>query len=70
MVKIYIVEDDIIFGKIIERTLNLDEYDVSLFTTGEDLLNNLHLNPDIISIDYSLPTMNGLEILKKVKSYN
>ncbi len=71
MVKIHIVEDDIVFGKIIERSLSKDDgYDVTLFTSGEDLLSNLHQNPDIISIDYNLPMMNGLEILKKVKEYN
>lgn len=70
MVKIHIVEDDIVFGSIIERALNQDDwYDVTLFTTGEDLLKSLHLNPDIVSIDYNLPLMNGLEILKKVKEY-
>lgn len=71
MVKIHIVEDDIVFGSIIERALNQDDwYDVTLFTTGEDLLKGLHLNPDIVSIDYNLPLMNGLEILKKVKEYD
>ena len=71
MVKIHIVEDDIVFGKIIEKSLSQDDgYDVTLFTTGEDLLKNLHQNPDIVSIDYNLPMMNGLEILKKVKEHN
>lgn|SRR5690606_14291160 len=71
MVKIHIVEDDIVFGRIIEKALSQDDgYDVTLFTTGEDFLKNLHLNPDIVSIDYNLPLMNGLEILTKVKEYN
>lgn len=71
MVKIHIVEDDIVFGKIIEKALSQDDgYDVTLFTSGEELLNNLHQNPDIVSIDYHLPVMNGLQILKKVKEYN
>jgi DNA-binding response OmpR family regulator len=56
MVKIHIVEDTIVFGRIIEKALSQDDgYDVTLFTTGEDFLKNLHLNPDIVSIDYNLP---------------
>lgn len=71
MVKIHIVEDDIVYGKIIEKALSQDDgYDVTLFTSGEELLNNLHQNPDIVSIDYHLPVMNGLQILKRVKEYN
>src|SRR5690606_27608125 len=41
-----------------------------LFTSGEEFLQNLHLNPDIVSIDYNLPQMNGLEILTKIRNYN
>src|SRR5699024_5752665 len=67
----HIVEDDIVYGKIIEKALSQDDgYDVTLFTSGEELLNNLHQNPDIVSIDYHLPVMNGLQILKRVKEYN
>jgi len=71
MVKIFIIEDDPIFGNIIVKALNSDpSYDVTLFASGEEFLNNLHLNPDIVSIDYNLPQMNGLEILEKIRNYN
>lgn len=33
-------------------------------------MQSLHMNPDIVSIDYSLPDMTGIDILKKVKSFN
>src|SRR5258706_9671815 len=33
-------------------------------------LNNLHLNPDAVSIDYYLPEMNGLEMMEKIRNYN
>lgn len=71
MIKIFVIEDDVVFGKIITKALDQEEnYDVTLFSSGEELLKNLHLNPNIVSIDYALPEMNGLEILKKVKSYD
>ena len=71
MIKIFIIEDDLVFGSIIVKALNAEpSYDVSHFTSGEEFLQNLHQNPDIVSIDYNLPQMNGLEILTKINNYN
>lgn len=69
--KIFVVEDDNIFGRVIQKTLEKDDNnDVQVFTSGEEFFNNLHQNPDIVSIDYNLPGMNGLDILKRVKEFN
>ena len=71
MIKVFVVEDDAIFGKTIQFSLEKEEdFDVALFTNGADLIKNLHQNPDIVVIDYNLPDMNGLEILQRVKGYN
>jgi two-component system response regulator AtoC len=71
MIKVFIVEDDAFFGKAIQFTLEKEQdYDVTLFTNGADLIKNLHGNPDIVVIDYNLPDMTGLEILQRVKTYN
>ncbi|MEM7656665.1 MAG: sigma-54 dependent transcriptional regulator [Bacteroidota bacterium] len=70
--KVFIIEDDLIFGKVLTRALenSNDTYDIRVFQNGQDFLHSLHENPDIVSIDYTLPDMNGLEILKAVKKYN
>ncbi|MEL6672292.1 MAG: sigma-54 dependent transcriptional regulator [Bacteroidota bacterium] len=69
--KVFIVEDDLIFGKVLQRALEQqDNFDVKVFQSGQDFISNLHQNPDIVSIDYNLPDMNGLEILKSVRQYN
>ncbi len=71
LIKIFIIEDDAIFGKAVKFSLEKNlNYDVTIFTTGKSFLDHLHLNPDIVSIDYNLPDMKGLEILEKVSSYN
>ncbi len=72
LTKIFIIEDDLIFGKVVQKALEQDgdNYEVQVFQTGQSFLDNLHQNPDIVSIDYGLPDMNGLEILNKVKAYN
>ncbi|MEM6803029.1 MAG: sigma-54 dependent transcriptional regulator [Bacteroidota bacterium] len=69
--KVFVIEDDLIFGKVLQRALEQeDHYDVHVFQNGKDFFDNIHLNPDIVSIDYNLPDMNGLDILKQVKRYN
>ena len=69
--KIFIVEDDQFLGNLIKRTLEkLDNTDVTHFLTTEECLKNLHQNPDIVSIDYNLPGMNGVDLLEKIRNYN
>ena len=71
LIKVFIVEDDHFLGSLIKKTLEkLDNCEVYHFMTPEECLNNLHLNPDIISIDYMLPGMNGIELMEKIKNYN
>lgn len=71
-IRIFLLEDDPIFGLTLKKSVEEDNstYDVTLCTTGQEFLSNLHLNPDIVSLDYYLPDMTGLDILKKVKHHN
>lgn len=69
--KVFVIEDDEIFGRVVQRTLEReDNYDVRIFKSGREFFDNLHFNPDIVSIDYNLPDMNGMDILKKIREYN
>lgn len=69
--KIFVVEDDQFLGNLIKKSLEkLDNVEVTHFLNPEDCINQLHQNPDIVSIDYLLPGMNGLELLEKIKNYN
>ncbi len=62
--KIFIAEDDKWYSQILQYHLSLNmDYEVSVFGTGGDLLSALGKNPDIVTIDYSLPDMNGEELL-------
>ena len=68
---IFIVEDDTWYGEVLQYHLALNpEYKVELFKCGKDCIDNLHKNPSIITLDYSLPDISGHEILKKIKSHN
>jgi two-component system, NtrC family, response regulator AtoC len=69
--KIFVVEDDPIFSKVLKFKLAEEgNFEVTMFSSGEEFLNNLYLNPDIVTLDYTLPGITGIELLKRVVSYN
>lgn len=69
--KIFVVEDDELFAKILKHHLSLNsEYEVEIFTKGKTCLENLYKNPSVITLDYYLPDISGMDMLKKIKEFN
>jgi DNA-binding NtrC family response regulator len=69
--KIFVVEDSEWYNKLLVYTLSLNpEYEVKSFFNGKDFLASLHEMPDIITLDYRLPDMTGLELLEKIRLEN
>lgn len=69
--KIFVVEDDKFYNKLIEHHLKLNpDFEVETFFNGQDVINRLSENPDIISLDFSLPDMTGHEVLASVRKYD
>ena len=69
--KIFVVEDDEWYSRLLVHTLSLNpDYEIQAFTTGKDCLANLHQEPDVITLDYRLPDMKGLDVLKQIKEIN
>ncbi|GAB1404679.1 nitrogen fixation sigma-54 dependent transcriptional regulator GnfM [Lentimicrobium sp.] len=69
--RIFLVEDDIIFAKIISHHLSLNpDNEVEIFHDGKTLMQNLYKNPALISLDYNLPDSSGLDILQQIKEFN
>jgi len=67
--KIFVIEDDPFYGELLRRHLSLNpENEVYLFPTGKEAIANLHLLPKLISLDYRLPDMSGLEVLKIINA--
>ena len=70
-VKIFVVEDDQAYSKFLKYVLGLNpDFEVEFFTSGKECINNLHKNPAIITLDYSLPDMPGEKVLSQIRSHD
>ena len=65
---VFVVDDNNLFLKIIAKTLETNEQcEVKAISSGRECLKYLHEKPDIVSLDYTLPDMNGKEIFEQIK---
>lgn len=70
-VKIFVVEDDPAYTKFIKYVLSLNpDFDVEYFTSGKDVISQLHKKPSVITLDYSLPDMPGEKVLQQIREFN
>lgn len=73
---IILVDDDFIFLEMLKESLiDNQDYNIIAFQSGEECLKHMHLNPDVIVLDYFLNSenpnaKNGLEILKEIHKIN
>jgi DNA-binding NtrC family response regulator len=69
--KIFIIEDNIFYAKLIKHHLSLNpDNEIHIFGNANDCLANLHLNPNLITVDYQLPDSTGEELFKQIQIYN
>ncbi len=69
---IYIIDDDPVFTTILSNHLKRHQQDyVKVFSDGESSLESMNTeNPSFIFLDFSLERLNGLDVLKRIKSKN
>ncbi|MCF7924754.1 MAG: response regulator transcription factor [Candidatus Izimaplasma sp.] len=66
---IFVVEDDINIQNVMKIALENSQYQVGCFENAENLFEKLKSElPQLFILDIMLPGMNGLEIIKKIKS--
>ncbi|PKO99653.1 MAG: regulator [Bacteroidetes bacterium HGW-Bacteroidetes-8] len=71
MFKIFIVEDDLWYSTLLFKHLSLNpDFQLEKFNSAKECLNNLYKKPDLVTIDFSLPDMNGKELYKKIRETN
>lgn len=69
--KIFVVEDNDWYNRLLLHTLGMNpDYEIRSFFDGNSCLENLHEEPDVITLDYRLPDLSGLEVLKRIKEYD
>ena len=65
--KVFIVEDNVLYARILKKQLVDDNYQVKVFYNGADFIECLHEKPDVITLDYTLPDMTGQNVLEKIQ---
>jgi DNA-binding NtrC family response regulator len=66
----FIVDDDPFWTAILTQILtDLGYENIVTFSNGKDCIDNLHLNPSLVFLDYQMEDLDGLEVLKKIKNY-
>ncbi|MEO0233384.1 MAG: response regulator, partial [candidate division WOR-3 bacterium] len=72
-IKVLIVDDSFLMRRLLRDILEEDP-DIEVVGTARDgkealkLLRNLEV--DVITLDYEMPDMNGIEVLEKIMKYN
>jgi len=69
MKKVLIIEDDPIVAHIYKTRLERETYEVEVATDGQDGVRQMNeCTPDAVMLDLMLPRMNGVDVLKKIRS--
>ncbi|NWG23575.1 MAG: response regulator [Pseudorhodoplanes sp.] len=64
-----VVDDDPAVCHSLTFALEIEGFDVRTFGSGDDILNDEHLSSfGCLIIDYSMPGMNGLELLRLLRN--
>ena len=67
--KILIVDDDQVVASVYQKKFESERYDVEVASNGEHALEKIEDTlVDLVILDFSLPGMNGVEVLKAIRS--
>lgn len=65
--KVFIVEDNELYARVLKKQLTDDNLQVKVFHNGTDFIKALNEKPDVITLDYTLPDMTGKEVLERIQ---
>jgi len=65
---IFVVDDEKHIRELIDKYLQKEGYDSSVYSDGNNILAELQIkNPDLIVLDINMPGINGLELCKEIR---
>ncbi len=64
--RVFIVEDNDLYAKVLKKQLEAQNFTVSVFHTGRECLRHLDRQPAIVTLDYRLPDISGDEMLAEI----
>jgi len=68
MARVLIVEDDAAIGQVLQRSLQLEGYEVSLAPDGVSALERAYdFEPDAVILDLGLPRLDGIDVAKRIR---
>jgi CheY-like chemotaxis protein len=68
MAKILLIEDDPLIFRLYQRLFSLEGFQIEIAENGQAGLDKLNsFTPDIILLDIMMPTMNGIEMMSRLK---
>ena len=68
---VFVVDDDPFCRQLYNYNLkSLGLKNIYLFDNGQDCVNSLVLEPDLILLDYYMSPLNGLEVMAMIKEFN
>lgn len=69
MYKILIVDDEKDVVRMLESFFRLKGYDTITAYHGEEAIQKVSMNPDLILLDVNMPGMEGTEVCQKIRDY-
>lgn len=68
---VLVIEDDKMIQNLMATTLEISSYSFQTASNAEQgILKAASYNPDVIILDLGLPDMDGIEVIKKVRSFS
>ena len=68
MARVLVVEDDAAIGQVLQRSLQLEGYEVAVAPDGVTALERAYdFEPDAVILDLGLPRLDGIDVAKRIR---